>query len=98
MNTPPDVAALANVGARLRAWRRFWNLSAQELADKTGPDDEGRIGMQSIYDYETGTAQPSAAKLAALCRGLNVSVAELLGPTPAETMEAERSALSERHA
>lgn len=93
MDTIPvdDVAALARVGDRLRAWRRFMGYSGTELAKRLG-EEGGPSTRQAIYQWEAGTSRPSSEKLAAACRALGVTVAELLGPTPLERAMAEREA------
>lgn len=64
------------LGARLRAARERAGLTLAQVAERSGAH------LQAVYRIEAGKMDPTASRLAALCRALGVSADAMLGLRP----------------
>ena len=62
----------------VRKWRRWYELSQQELADRVG------VSRQTIANIERGNYSPSVYLALDMCRQVEKSVEELCGQTKEE--------------
>ena len=74
----------ADIGQRVRAWRRQFTLTAAALASQAG------ISPATLSQIETGATSPGTATVERIREALGVTAAELVGYTPAERFLAER--------
>ena len=62
----------------VRKWRRWCELSQQELADRVG------VSRQTIANVERGNYSPSVHLALDICRELGKTVEEIFGETEEE--------------
>ena len=62
----------------VRKWRRWHELSQQELADRVG------VSRQTIANIERGNYSPSVYLALEICRQFEKSVEEIFGQTKEE--------------
>ncbi|HSW17750.1 MAG TPA: helix-turn-helix transcriptional regulator [Ramlibacter sp.] len=75
--TEPDVkATLAELGARVRAWRARRGMTRRQLAADSG------LSERFLADVETGKGNVSINSLDAAARALNITILELLQDAP----------------
>jgi transcriptional regulator with XRE-family HTH domain len=72
MTSTPDPIDV-EVGARIRARRKYFGMSQSRLADALD------LTFQQIQKYERGTNRVSASTLVRLAKVLDISVAALVG-------------------
>jgi XRE family aerobic/anaerobic benzoate catabolism transcriptional regulator len=69
-------ATLAELGARVRAWRARRGMTRKQLANDSG------LSERFLADVETGKGNVSINSLEAAARALNISILELLQDAP----------------
>lgn len=65
-----------SIGARLRRWRKYRNLTLKELARAS------KLHVSSLHRMEHGQQDPKHSDLEALASALHVTVAEFYALTP----------------
>src|SRR4051812_47156334 len=70
-------ATLAELGARVRAWRARRGMTRKQLAGDSG------LSERFLADVESGRGNVSINSLEAAARALNISILELLQDAPA---------------
>ncbi|TFY98593.1 helix-turn-helix domain-containing protein [Ramlibacter rhizophilus] len=78
LTTDPDAsrATLAELGARVRAWRARRGMTRRQLAADSG------LSERFLADVESGKGNVSINSLEAAARALNISILELLQDAP----------------
>jgi XRE family aerobic/anaerobic benzoate catabolism transcriptional regulator len=84
-DTDNKAATLAELGARVRAWRARRGMTRKQLAADSG------LSERFLADVETGKGNVSINSLEAAARALNITILELLQDAP-------RPALARAHA
>src|SRR6059058_6694881 len=69
-------ATLAELGARVRAWRARRGMTRKQLAADSG------LSERFLADVETGKGNVSINSLEAAARALNITIIELLQDAP----------------
>jgi phage repressor protein C with HTH and peptisase S24 domain len=67
---------LMKIGQKIRQARKALKLSQEDLAERCGFEHQSRIS-----GYETGKREPGLEELAAIAKGLNTTVSELVSDT-----------------
>jgi XRE family aerobic/anaerobic benzoate catabolism transcriptional regulator len=73
---PHDKATLAELGARVRAWRARRGMTRKQLAADSG------LSERFLADVESGRGNVSINSLEAAARALNITILELLQDAP----------------
>src|SRR5688500_2778635 len=84
MTDPDSRATIAELGARVRAWRARRGMTRKQLATDSG------LSERFLADVETGKGNVSINSLEAAARALNITVLDLM-------QDAQRPALARLH-
>src|SRR4051794_4747811 len=76
MTEHEDKATLAELGARVRAWRARRGMTRKQLAADSG------LSERFLADVESGKGNVSINSLEAAARALNITILELLQDAP----------------
>jgi XRE family aerobic/anaerobic benzoate catabolism transcriptional regulator len=76
MTDQEDRATLAELGARVRAWRARRGMTRKQLATDSG------LSERFLADVESGKGNVSINSLEAAARALNITILELLQDAP----------------
>lgn len=82
-------ATLAELGARVRAWRARRGMTRKQLAADSG------LSERFLADVETGKGNVSINSLEAAARALNITILELLQDAARPAMARVQSLLAE---
>lgn len=81
-------ATMAELGARVRAWRARRGMTRKQLAADSG------LSERFLADVEAGKGNVSIASLAAIARALNISLLDLLQDAPRPALARVHSLLA----
>lgn len=85
---PSDPSVLAEVGARVRAWRACRGMTRRQLAADSG------LSERFLADVEAGKGNASIHSLEAVARALNIAMLDLLQDTPRPAMSRVQALLA----
>lgn len=75
MNNLRDKELLIKFGERLKAVRNESNMTLEQLAFASD------VEISQVHRIEKGSINPTLSTLSALAKGLNLTIAELIGDT-----------------